>query len=289
MSLVNLLPSVSCSESHFLRHFRPSNIPALQSTERPLILKLERVDNFTVASLTATSNTTSNLPTAWDDPSNFIPLASDQAGKCNIFGPLCQTGTVTVSVNLQSTTTTTVVPCSSYLLAQASWVAPSSRSFDNAIEWPPLKTQISAWGSSFGRSPECTAFADAADPGVGNNFLASVSAPVLQGCPNNATGSLAPWESYMPPGILRTNGPHYFDCCDGCTLNVPRVRVLYFPDPSAPSCNTTNVTNSSVILSSVLPTSSGKHQERAETPVTAVYSGYTLYDISNSISLLLPG
>lgn len=48
--------------------------------------------------------------------SDFIPLASYQAGSHYIFGPLCQTVTVTVGVNINnSIATTTAVPCLSYL------------------------------------------------------------------------------------------------------------------------------------------------------------------------------
>ena len=89
----------------------------------------------------------------------FGLLASDQAGRCDVFGPLCQTGSVTVPVDLTSSTITSVVPCSTYLSAQAQSVLHGSNAFYNQEIYQQgtvSNTAVNHWLSSFGRSPQCS-------------------------------------------------------------------------------------------------------------------------------------
>ena len=121
--------------------------------------------------------------------------------------------------------------------------------------------------SSFGRSPECTTLARAA---YENDGLPTSSLSSLPGCPSNASGVLGPLGDYLPFGLERFGDGHYWQCCGECTLNVPAVRLLYFPDPSL-SCNQLNATNSTI---------TAKVSWDSNLPVTAIFSGYTLYAIT---------
>ena len=221
----------------------------------------------------AASTTTGNNATIWWGLSypNYIPLSSTQAGDCDIFGALCQTAPVTVGIDLGSATTTTVVPCSSYLSAQAETAVPSGTAgaYSPAIVWPgpDAGTELPTWLSSFARSPECTSYAQFLEDL--NNVTATTSvslpAPTLSGCPSKITN----WEAYIPPGVMAMWGGEYFYCCGYCVLNVPRVRVIYFPDPSAPPCNQAKSTYDNITASASLPTQTARGS-------TAVYEGYTL-------------
>ena len=243
---------------------------------------------------TVTTNGVTNSSWAWWNQTypNYVPLASDQAGNCDVFGPLCQTGTVTVGVNLSSTTTTTVIPCSSYLSQQASSIAPdwgSEYPLDiypyEMHDWPDtyLVGKVFPWLSSFGHSPQCTSFGALLAPEFFEAAPTTTSgappiitpAPELPGC---ASGLSGPWQAYIPPRVVNSNGPSEWSCCGICTLNVPRVRVVYFPDESAAPCSAgpsaisqgfSAYGNTSEPPS--LPASNG------EGLVTAVYSGHTLY------------
>ena len=197
---------------------------------------------------------------------NFLLLPSDQAGNCDVFGPLCQTGTATISLNIREATTTSVVPCSSYLAAQSSWISlhltDGERDLGGASK--------SSWISSFGRSPECTAFARAV---YSDHVLLESARPSLTGCPSNDSGVLGPFQNYLPPALESSGYGRYWLCCGGCTLNVPALRLLYFPDPSL-SCDQLNSTNSTITTRASLD---------SNPPVTAVLSGYTLYIAAFSI------
>ena len=213
--------------------------------------------------LVNSTTTSADVTIPWGQSNqNFIPLPSDQAGECDIFGPLCQTGTVTISLDIDGTTKATAVPCSSYLTVQSAWVSLREESMVST-------KQASSWASSFGRSPECTSFAKAAFP---NQQFPASPPPPLSRCPNNSSGLLKPFNDYLPWGVQRYGSNGTYDCCGECKLCIPSVRVLYFPDPNAPTCgdsssmNGTNATAVSSITAVPQPT----------LPVTAVFDGYTL-------------
>ena len=66
---------------------------------------------------------------------------------CNAYGPLCQTGFTVLSVNKTSIIATTTVACTSYLSAQSESIRAD-------------KSALLSWRSHFGRSPQCTSYAE---------------------------------------------------------------------------------------------------------------------------------
>ena len=129
--------------------------------------------------------------------------------------------------------------------------------------------QASVWATSFGRSPECTTFAKAAFP---DEMFPASPPPPLSGCPNNASGLLKPFNDYLPWGIQQTGSNGNYDCCGQCKLCVPSVRVIYFPDLNAPTCDNQHSKNNTIT-----PTVKSITEAPNQTlPVTAVFSDYTL-------------
>lgn len=134
-------------------------------------------------------------------------------------------GTITVAVSAGAAgTSTTELPCSSYLTAQSSYL----NSFENPGEpgaifdrWPP------AWDSGFGRSPECLSYAQA--------YL-SKGQWTLSGCPASdvpvpVTAALNGFHPpQLPAAIFRQHIDQIYECCGNCSVNVPQVRLYYFPD-----------------------------------------------------------
>ena len=96
------------------------------------------------SSSTIRSSTNSKYP-------NFIRPSINPSTQCNLWGPLCQTGTIVVDVNLTTTSTSTTVPCSSYLSAQSYSAQPPNH---------VRPDQYGDYMASFGRSPECTSYAN---------------------------------------------------------------------------------------------------------------------------------
>lgn len=184
-----------------------------------------------MSSSSNSSGQNSAVPTIEPAPygsSNFsfyIPF--NQTQPCDIYGPICQTGSITVGVSLAATrTTSSTLACSAYLAAQSTYLS----NFENPGQpganfpfWPP------DWTKGFGRSPECRSYAHA---------YQHKDQLTLSGCPNDAvvsayqTGKLP---SQLPPGVLRRRGFDWWQCCGNCSLNVPQVRLFYFPDPDAAS------------------------------------------------------
>lgn len=52
----------------------------------------------------------------------FVLLSSNPSSGCDLFGPLCQTGSIVAEVEHTGTTITTTVPCSDYLRAQSAFL-----------------------------------------------------------------------------------------------------------------------------------------------------------------------
>ena len=171
---------------------------------------------------------------------------------------MCQTGSITVGLNLTSTTTTAVVPCSSYLSAQAvSLVGP----YYLDEYRPRLYVDDDNWSSSFGRSPQCTSFVDIAKPG--STFTA------YDKC-DNSTGSLYPPYWYAPPGVIGHHMANGYTCCGPCQFDIPEIRIVYFPENGeVKTCSNGTATNSS--------SSTGPITPRAEPTALATFvsDGYT--------------
>ena len=91
-----------------------------------------------------------------------IPYGQSQ--DCDIYGLACQTGSTTVGADFTTTTMTTVVPCSSYLTGQSSYIVNAGQFYKGAnveMQWQGRSRTgiVGTWQASFGRSPECTSFA----------------------------------------------------------------------------------------------------------------------------------
>ena len=130
-----------------------------------------------------------------------------------------------MAVNLTTATTTTVLPCSSYLTAQSTFLQAFDPLHINEPYWPD------EWLSGFGRSPECRSYAQ-----VSNN-----SAYTLSGCGYQSSvfagSNLASAESQIPPGIKRQYDPdNDAFCCGECDLIIRELRLYYFPEETSPGC-----------------------------------------------------
>ena len=184
-----------------------------------------------------------NLGAVWGDQSprsfSYIPPYHTRQS-CNIFGPLCQPGMVTVNASLHperhNPTTTadpevslTTLQCSSYLSAQA--VEAQVGVFDAPWYVNDFKTN---WWREFGRSDECLSYASLYRSGgeytlsrcLGN---AGVTDPVLTSA-KSTTPSQIPGPSRSSAG---TNDPL---CCGECSLYTEHgdleVELYYWPDNS---------------------------------------------------------
>ena len=179
-----------------------------------------------------------------------IPYGQTQ--ECDICGPLCQTGSITVTVSLTNVTTATVLPCSSYLTLQSYYLkAPILGDLYDGARY--------AWGfadhwyTSFGRSPQCTSLAQAYSSGQ----------ITLSNCGNRNTVIKTELLSVMdhgedpgdisslqqPPGLLRQYDMNYWGtCCGDCILDIPEGRLYYFPDSTGTDCSS-DETYSSTLLS----------------------------------------
>ena len=225
--------------------------------------------NGTVANSTAANNTTAvstNTSTSEASQFSFI-IPYDQTQACDIYGALCQTGSITVGVNLTSKTSTTVLPCSSYLSAQSSFLGNIDMGNLTGNIWPM------EWQINFGRSPECRSYArafsrgqyTASNCGSGNSSVYTVASAYLESYPVQ-----------MPPGVNRYESPgKIYACCGNCSLEIPEVRLYYFPDDTATNCHNNQPFNSTSVLST--GTLGKRMQSLVGDGGIAVVSGHTLY------------
>ena len=192
---------------------------------------------------------------------------------CDIYGPLCQTGSIAVGVRTANdATTTTTVPCSCYLTAQSLTVNPTA----------------SPWHLGFGRSSQCLSLVD-----VLVRPSKAVDAPIFSNCPNSqdsgapdgGVGGRSTLNETMP------RLPHAYDimamhddagtCCGYCDVQLDQVRVFFFPEPQDSTCGNRNATASqSATKSSITPAPNPTLVHRALYPrgnaSIAVSNGFTL-------------
>ena len=211
--------------------------------------------------------------------SYIIPYGQSQ--ECNIYGLACQTGSITVGVNFTTTTTTTVLPCSSYLTAQSKYLASAVNGHDmGTVEmvWAGLGEPefVQTWASNFGQSPECRSFARAysnslytfSDCGSSNTIF--------------STQVFWNWEDtfgyppQIPVGLLRRYDIFDTDtCCGTCTLDFSEMRLYYFPDGDSTDCQYNGTSNSTSA------TTAGNLRRRMQSLIpngsTAVVGEHTLY------------
>ena len=194
------------------------------------------------ASVPLFSNTssTSNLSFSY-----IIPYHQTQA--CDIYGSPCQTGSITVGVNLTTTTTTTTIPCSSYLSAQFTYLWNSSGEpvggfWANGYYDHP---NLGSWNMNFGQSPQCKSYAEAINQGQSTfSDCGSTNAPI------QTDGGLSVNILQDVPGLQRYFDPMYWGtCCGNCSLDVPAVRLYYFPDKASIDCHINQTSNGTSTLS----------------------------------------
>lgn len=192
------------------------------------------------ASVPLFSNTSSTSNSSF---SYIIPYGQTQ--DCNIYGPICQTGSITVGVNHTTATTTTVLPCSSYLSAQSSYMVNEYGDMDGDGFWSDVCCDpiLESWNMNFGQSPECRSFAD--DWGRGQYTFSNC------GSSNTVTQTADDWFlPQIPPGVPRYFDPEYQGtCCGNCSLDVPAVRLYYFPDSASIDCHNNQTSNRTSALS----------------------------------------
>lgn len=210
--------------------------------------------------------------------SYYIPYESPQA--CNIYGPTCQTGFITLNVSLgHCTATSTVLPCSSYLATQGQYL----RAFDFDWTGPDVHAMPYEWQKRFGRQPECRSYSDA---------LQHDGTLTMSGCPNgpsllDVSGQrTAP--AQIPPNYIpaqRQTNQTGFQCCGACAFHLPKVHVYYFPDPKAKAYCESRGRRIGFVgnpkESQILPGYVDRLNETyGAQPTTTVISGHTLYEVA---------
>ena len=235
--------------------------PPIRSSLLCRAVKQRSVPSFAANSTIAVSTNTSTSEAS--QFSYIIPY--DQTQACDIYGALCQTGSITVGVNLTSKTSTTVLPCSSYLTAQSSFLG---RNDPDEVIWPI------EWQTHFGRSPECKSYAQAFDRGQYTASNCGSGNTSVHPIANK--GSFDDYPMQIPPGVLRYwTADIFYSCCGNCSLEISEVRLYYFPDGTATECSHNQTSNFTSLLST------GKPGKRVQSLVgdgsIAVVSGHTLY------------
>lgn len=157
----------------------------------------------------------------------IIPFNATQS--CDIYGPLCQLGSITVaSEGADNRITSAVIPCSSYLASQSSYLS--------KLEQPRPGTDYDIWWSGFGRSPECRSY-NQMDNGQLSRFLqgqsdASTSIWTFSECQGkDSTATHVIGKDYPPQipfGLLRGWAKDSFECCGDCSVDASEVRLYYF-------------------------------------------------------------
>lgn len=141
---------------------------------------------------------------------------------------------------MTTTVTTTTVPCSYYLSAQA-----ESAMNQSMNQFRPKADYL----ASFGHSPECSVYAEdfKAQAREAYSDIFAINTPIVDDALKSAfhfskCGSNVGTDprAYLPRGVSITHigGPfNDFYCCGACTLRVPEIRLWYFPASSNPSCS----------------------------------------------------
>ena len=183
---------------------------------------------------------------------------------------------------MTTSTTTTVLPCSSYLSAQSQYLHVSASVASN-LPWlylPQLwDLGRNDWGPDFGHSPECRSYADEFINGRYTFSSCGTQDTVIQTTSWVHTSMFAnvTLPSQIPPGLMRVFTPdNQGFCCGNCTLwDLPEVRLYYFPDGDTIGCQKNQSFNASASTSSA-----GNLVKRMQSLVAAgsvaVVSGHTL-------------
>ncbi len=181
----------------------------------------------------------------------------NQTQECDIYGPICQTGSITVGVKLTTVTTTTVLPCSSYLTAQSAYLNAQANlnqgSGDEAqidkSNWP---VDVWDWLVNFGQSPQCRSYAQE----YNTQQMYTTQQYTFNECGNSKTIYSGLADCYgvpginwcdlpqIPPGLVRRFS-HFSSgtCCGSCTLDFSELRLYYFPEGNFTDCQSNQTSN----------------------------------------------
>lgn len=158
--------------------------------------------------------------------SYYIPYHPEQ--DCDIYGPTCQTGIISLNVSLDAChSTLTRLPCSSYLRYQSQYLDAfqTERENTSATNLPP------DWGIRFGRSPQCTSYMNASLSHEGMTFTQCATSDMY------ASFNKTHRPSQLPPGNIPFDHFEWewprMECCRLCFFIVQRVHVYYFPELTA--------------------------------------------------------
>ena len=226
----------------------------------------------------ANSTTTLQTPSTVETGNSSIPLDSfpyiipyGQKQKCDIYRPMCHTGSITVGVGDESATKTTTLPYSSYLTAQSAFLVRDDPGHDPLLPFYP-----GYWAQGFGHSPECASYAEVWQRGGQYTFSdCDVTSIIVE--PLRASD--IPLPSQIPPGVVRLDLAEIYNCCGNCSLQISEVRLYDFPNDAAISSCRKNRSSARSFESttSVLGNSINKRVHSiVSTASTAVLSGRTL-------------
>ena len=221
-----------------MRPYKDLTAPGNISASSPLI---ETKPQWNLSSLQGTRNSLEKLSSSdsvFKSSSKvsvyppFIRPSINPTAECDIFGPLCQTGSITVGVSTGTTAATAVVPCSYYLSVQSASVPPMVHT--------GLNKSLDPWYLSFARSPQCTSFARALNPG-----LSSKDALTLPRCPSNDTHpgkAVLSADKYIPAGVSIRDysdptGKRDTWCCGPCSIFIRGVKIIAFPPNYDHTCS----------------------------------------------------
>lgn len=174
-------------------------------------------------------------------------------------------GLITVGVSLAGSTTTTTLPCSSYLTAQAAHLLSAKVESGGRI----TSEDAREWLTAFGRSPECRSYAQIQRNQEQYTFsVCGSSNTIIQASEQFSL------PAQIPPGVFDRFRPLDYACCGNCTLIIPEVRLFYFPDQTAPQCEGRSSNSSAVVSARAI---NKRVQPLNNTGSIAVLSGHTLY------------
>ena len=107
---------------------------------------------------------------------------------------------------------------------------------------------LSTWQAGFGRSPECHSYLDLLHK-VGDEGLWTFSECVGKQSvvTGTETGALPP---QVPPFVANVGYFAYWECCGGCHLDTPEVRLYYFEETGASNCSSNLSTTVAPIVTS---------------------------------------
>ena len=169
----------------------------------------------------------------------IIPNNSKQ--QCNIYGATCQQGSITIyfvaASNCQASLVT--IPCSSYLASQSTFLYTASLIQTTPIPW------LTSWEAAFGRSPECHSFQDQLHSFYDKLYslqdqlheIGTVTPWIFTECSGKESLGSVTQVSILPPQVPPfVMNVGLYECCGGCHLDTPEVRLYYFAENGGSGC-----------------------------------------------------